>query len=396
MKSAPVEVGIESSRRVAGEREQAAVRLLDLALTMPLEQGASQAARSCVELLSEFLPDRAIGVCITAEGEQLVEQRLPFGRAPNPGRDPTRVFPEFRIERIVSIHPDGSTLHLARDAEEELELESWLAERVATLLRRFLDINARLEHGPSSEQAVEHLRAHVIQAEKLASLGQIVAGLVHELNNPLTSIVAYADFLRAKAQRSDKDPEDVERLRRIGEAAERILKFSRDLVAYARPSNEIPGPVDINAVIEQALVFCEHEFAEANVTVQRDLDGDSPAVRGVSGQLTQVFVNLFTNAAHAMAPRGGTLSVSTQVNLEREALQVDVNDEGVGISEEKLSRIFEPFYTTKEKGQGTGLGLAIVRDILTNLGGNLSAMSEEGNGSTFRVLLPLLAVPPSG
>ena len=143
-------------------------------------------------------------------------------------------------------------------------------------------------------------------------------------------------------------------------------------------------------------MFCEHEFTEASVTVERHLEADAPPVRGVAGQLTQVFVNLFTNAAHAMRPAGGTLTVSTRSELERDALRVEVSDQGIGIADAALSRIFEPFYTTKAKGQGTGLGLAIVRDILAALGGDLSAESEPGRGSTFTVRLPLLAMPPSG
>src|ERR1041384_4243631 len=105
----------------------------------------------------------------------------------------------------------------------------------------------------AGEAEVRGLENQVIQSEKLASLGQIAAGIVHELNNPLTSIVAYSDYLRKKAERSDSDPADVERLFRINEAAERILRFSRDLIAYSRPSAEVPAPVAIHDVIDRAL-----------------------------------------------------------------------------------------------------------------------------------------------
>src|SRR5690606_18109314 len=150
----------------------------------------------------------------------------------------------------------------------------------------------------------------------------------------------------------------------IGEAAERILKFSRDLVAYARPSTDIPGPVVLNEVIDKAIVFCEHEFGKNGIAVHQAIEADLPPVRGIAGQLTQVFVNLFTNAAHAMQQTGGTLEITAQL-LDEEMVLVQVADSGVGIPDQDIEQIFEPFYTTKVDGAGTGLGLSIVRDIVT-------------------------------
>ena len=222
-----------------------------------------------------------------------------------------------------------------------------------------------------------------------------MAGVVHELNNPLTSIVAYSDFLRKKAQANGGDDGDLERLRRIGEAAQRILKFSRDLVAYARPSSDVPAPVMLAEVIEKALVFCEHEFSENSVAVSCNLPLAMPPVRGIAGQLTQVFVNLFTNAAHAMNESGGSLLISAQLQASNELVLVEVADEGTGIAPQDLDQIFEPFFTTKTDGRGTGLGLSIVREIVTSHGGSLTAKSRPGKGSVFIVTLPLAAVPAS-
>src|SRR5262249_37510673 len=154
------------------------------------------------------------------------------------------------------------------------------------------------ERSRANNAEVGVLQAQVIQSEKLASLGQIAAGVVHELNNPLTSIVAYSDYLRKKGERNGADVADLERLTRINEAAERILRFSRDLIAYSRPSTEVPAPVAIHDVIDRALVFCEHVLERTGVMVERTF-GDVKLVRGVAGQLTQVFVNLFTNACQA-------------------------------------------------------------------------------------------------
>src|SRR5690606_6193625 len=128
------------------------------------------------------------------------------------------------------------------------------------------------------------LSSHMMQAEKLASLGQLAAGVVHELNNPLTSIVAYTDWLIRK-QGAGGDPDSLERLRRIGESSSRILRFTRDLVAYARPSSEVPVPIAIHNVLEQSLAFCEHVIAEHGANVERGFAESLPPVRGMPEQL---------------------------------------------------------------------------------------------------------------
>ncbi len=238
----------------------------------------------------------------------------------------------------------------------------------------------------------------MIQNEKLASLGQIVAGVVHELNNPLTSIIAYSDYLkhmvRSRPKYEEQDDE-LERLRRIGEAGARILNFSRDLVAYARPAADVPGTVRVPEIVEKALIFCEHEFQGAKIQILREFDARLPPVRGMAGQLTQVFVNLFTNAAHAMAAKGGELRIVMHADTAQHTLTVEVTDTGTGIDEGDMPQIFEPFFTTKTDGRGTGLGLSIVRGILDAHGGTIHASSAPGEGTSFSLTLPLAVVVPS-
>src|SRR5262249_40504395 len=147
----------------------------------------------------------------------------------------------------------------------------------------------------------------------------------------------------------------------------RILRFTRDLVAYARPSSEVPVPIAINNVIEQALAFCEHVLAEHGANVDRIFADALPPVRGMPEQLAQVFVNLFTNACHAMPQTGGRLAVSSVMSAEGRVV-IAVEDNGHGIANEHLTSIFTPFFTTKGDGRGTGLGLSIVRNIMDNHG----------------------------
>lgn len=366
--------------------------LLALALDLPLEAGPGEVLERFLDGLAALLPHLALGACVIIDpGERpLISVRLPPGASDAMQRDPTRLFPLLREERVVSLD-DASTFHVA--ADEVLPPLDWqIAERAALVLRRSIARAHGFRRVHGSARNLERLQAHMIQAEKLASLGQIVAGVVHELNNPLTSIIAYAEYLTRKTHGRLPSPDaedDLERLRRIQEAAGRILRFSRDLVAYARPSNEIPGPVSLSDVIDKALVFCEHEFT--GVAVERELPAALPAIRGVAGSLTQVFVNLFTNAAHAMAGGGGRLVLRAAVDLGSRAIVFEVADSGRGIEPEHLPLVFEPFFTTKSEGRGTGLGLSIVRGILDALGGTIEVNSVLGEGTVFSLTLPIAA-----
>ena len=236
--------------------------------------------------------------------------------------------------------------------------------------------------------AIRKLEEQVVHAEKLATLGQLAAGVVHELNNPLTSISVYAERLHQKASEDpNADPTDVERLGRIVQAAERILRFTGDLVTYARPATEPPKALSPAEVVEQALVFCEHVVRETQVEVAFEMAQDLPAILGLRGQLHQVFINLITNACHAMAAGAGKLRISSDLTSTC-SVAIHVRDNGAGIPSDQCETIFEPFFSTKGEGEGTGLGLSIVRNILQQHGGTIDVSSELGSGTTFTVTLP--------
>jgi PAS domain S-box-containing protein len=231
---------------------------------------------------------------------------------------------------------------------------------------------------------VGQLEQRVIQAEKLASLGQLAASVAHEINNPMTAVVTYADVLLQRARMAGNTA-DAEKLRKILESGNRILRFTRDLTSYARPAKERPEQVQLNVLLDRAVGYCEHVVAQSKVSVVRDY-GELPPLSAVRANLEQVFVNLLTNACHAMQA-GGQLSLRTR-REGREAV-VWVQDTGSGIDPSHLSRIFEPFFTTKTEGKGTGLGLSIVQRIVEKHGGQLSVESQLGLGTTFMVRLPL-------
>jgi two-component system NtrC family sensor kinase len=371
--------------------------LLSLACELPMADGPEAVANVLVETVGRILPDHAFGLSLTAPFEPDKSDGGRFLRTAPQGSQvgltpcADRLFPELGNERVLEMggEHEGIRMHVASDVPAMLEDNSAVhlfilrvAEVLASALR-----TTRLVSQKGRESL--ELRGQIIQSEKLASLGQIAAGVVHELNNPLTSIVGYSDYLRSKAERTGSDPNDVERLRRIGEAAGRILRFSRDLIAYARPSIEPPAPVAIHAVIDQAFVFCEHVLGSAEIRVERHFAPDARPVLGVRDQLTQVFVNLFTNACHAMEPRGGTLLVQTELHMSRRSVRVTVADSGHGIDAENLKRIFDPFFSTKTDGRGTGLGLSIVRNIVLLHGGAIAVDSSLRKGTSFTLDLPI-------
>jgi two-component system, NtrC family, sensor kinase len=368
-------------------------RLLEVMTQLPIELGVEGALGAVLDVINDLFPDHAVGARVMdGPGRPLVVTRAPRESSPPSGpSDAARLFPLHRFERVIPIDDHGvSTLHVAHDdlaAVADGSIEARFFDRAASALSGALHHAVLLARSHGASEDLRALQAQVVQTEKLASLGQIAAGIVHELNNPLTSIVAYSDYLRKKGERTGMDGEDVERLRRIGEAADRILRFSRDLVDYARPSPGVPGPVALHDVIDQALVFCEHLLGKTGIEVERHYAPEMRQVLGVGGELTQVFVNLITNACHAMTDVGGRLSIRTTLGVT--VAEIEVADSGHGIEHDHLTRIFEPFFTTKTEGRGTGLGLSIVRNIVTCHGGSIRVESEGKEGARFLLTLPL-------
>ena len=243
------------------------------------------------------------------------------------------------------------------------------------------------------QSKIEDLQQQIIRAERLATLGELAAGVVHELNNPLTSITVYAEYLVRKLESQGQEQSDVEKLRRIGASAQRILRFSRDLVQYARPSGRDVEPVDIAAVVRQSVSICEHLVERSGIELGIEIDPGLPVVRAISGQLEQVLINLITNAVHAV--EGGDRSESAGRVLVRcrvdspSTIVLEVEDSGTGVPADDREKIFEPFFTTKSDGKGTGLGLPIVRGIVEQHHGQISVAGSDLGGAAFRVVLPV-------
>ena len=235
---------------------------------------------------------------------------------------------------------------------------------------------------------IEVLQQQIVRAERLATLGELAAGVVHELNNPLTSITVYAEYLVQKLGTRGVDAPDLEKLRRIGASAQRILRFSRDLVQYARPSGRDVEPIDLAGVVRQSVSICEHLIERGGVTLTVEVDPELPVIHAVGGQLEQVLINLITNAVHAVdSGLGGRVLVRAQVDSPS-TVRLEVGDSGPGIAPADRAKIFEPFYTTKVDGKGTGLGLPIVRNIVEQHRGTIAVDDAAEGGARFTVTLP--------
>lgn len=223
------------------------------------------------------------------------------------------------------------------------------------------------------------------RADKLATVGRLAASVVHEINNPLTAILAYSEQLGRSTPAGDS--RDATRANRITEAAERIRSLVRRLLAYTPSATEQPAPLSLGDVATQAWQFCEHVLRERGAVLELHIAPDTPAVYGLRGELSQVFVNLVTNACHATPQGSGRIDLHV-FSPEAGVVRATVRDNGHGIAQKDLVRVFEPFYTTKGNGQGTGLGLSIVRSILEQHRAALEIESTLNVGTTFTIDFP--------
>jgi two-component system NtrC family sensor kinase len=233
---------------------------------------------------------------------------------------------------------------------------------------------------------IREMQAHLIQQEKLASLGKLAAGIAHEINNPLGGILIYSHLLLEDLKKEDPHYDN---LTKIVKETTRCKDIVKGLLQFARPKEPEAIQIDINAELDNALSLLESQAVFQNITIKKQFSGDLLPVVADRSQLQQVFINIILNATDAMN-KVGTLSLKTFMDTDKKFINISINDTGHGIKKEDKSRLFEPFFTTKEAGSGTGLGLAICYSIIQKHGGIIEVESEVGKGSTFTVKLPVM------
>jgi two-component system NtrC family sensor kinase len=233
------------------------------------------------------------------------------------------------------------------------------------------------------------LEASLAQSEKLAAVGQLAAGVAHEINNPLAAILANTQLLQRELSPEDARQESVDLIARAGDRAVRVV---RNLLDFARQDQYELAPTDVNDTLRSAVALVEHQLRVNSVTLTADLAPDLPLIQASRDHLQGVWINLLLNARDALAGRKGEITVTT--SRQGNEIQVAVADTGQGIPPERLTRIFEPFYTTKDPGHGTGLGLSLCHRVVKQHGGHIRVDSRVGHGTVFTVILPASASAP--
>jgi two-component system NtrC family sensor kinase len=304
-------------------------------------------------------PDRALAI-------SLVDQAGVVGALAVASRGPRRF--SGTDERLLTILADHTAV-----AVENLRLYEQLSARLDELRRT---------------------QAQLVQTEKLAAMGQLLAGVAHELNNPLSVVLGQALLLRKNAA----DEQLARRTGQIALAAERCARIVRNFLALARQRPPARAAVDLNRVVQEALELLAYSLRVDGVAVELALAADLPPLWADPHQLHQVVLNLATNAQHAMrdAAPPRRLRVTSAHDVSSRRVTLEVADSGPGIPPAIRDRIFEPFFTTKPPGQGTGLGLSLCHGIVERHGGTIQVADAPGPGAAFRIVLPVQAPPPSG
>jgi signal transduction histidine kinase len=233
--------------------------------------------------------------------------------------------------------------------------------------------------------------AQLQRSQLLASLGEMTAGIAHEVNNPLSSVLLYSEMLMA----GDVPSQIKKDLKVVHDEAKRAARVMTDLLTYGRRVELRMRRFNLHGILKKVLDMRRYEERVQNITVATNLLDGPLYVKGDSAQLTQVFMNIMLNAEEALREsNGGNIVVATQI--DGEWARVSVADDGTGIPEENLDRVFRPFFTTKQVGKGTGLGLSICYGIVTSHGGMIHAENNEMGGATFTVELPLAGTRRQG
>jgi two-component system NtrC family sensor kinase len=251
----------------------------------------------------------------------------------------------------------------------------------------FVTVRQLLSQKASAEREKDWSEEQLLQSQKLAAIGELSAGIAHEINNPLAIIRQEAEWLlHLFKKESPPDAAEIKNcLTEVVHQVDRAREITHNLLNFARRQQPVVQAVDLNRLVEDMSLLVAKEAQHNRISMVKQLQPDLPSINSDAPLLRQVILNLLNNAIQATGP-DGTVTVTTRVDANQVMVQVD--DTGSGISKENIAQIFDPFFTTKPQGKGTGLGLSICHGIIERLGGRISAASEEGKGASFTVKLP--------
>ena len=287
------------------------------------------------------------------------------------------------LAHVIPVRTDDEMGHLASSFNSMTESLQRANEEIQGLIKN-------LEHKVEERtQELKNTQEQLLQSEKLAAVGKIAATVAHEINNPLAGVFTYIKLMERRLEKGQDGEVDLEKFREylatMGREVERTSAIVQNLLDLTRQREPSKKPCDINRIIEESLVIVQNKLKLHNVEVEKRLD-PLQNVEADPSQMKQVFINVLVNAAEAMQA-GGRLTIRSFRDLERNSAVLEFEDTGVGIPPEIMSRIFDPFYTTKEKG--TGLGLSVVSGIVKRHEGQVEVRSEMGRGTLIRITLPV-------
>lgn len=301
---------------------------------------------------------------------RVAEERQDISAAIGENRD-------INLKEVAVTQGDGTQLPAALSARRIAY------QNEAAMVIGLYDLTER----KSAEAQIAQQKEALQQSEKMAALGGLLAGVAHELNNPLSVIVGQSTLLMEGAE----EPKVKTRAEKIHKAADRCSRIVKSFLALARRKPPERKAVDINAIISASLELLSYQFRNENVAVKLDLAPNLPNVNGDGDQLTQVFTNLALNAAQALHDWAGERQMTIHTAAEGDKVVIRVVDTGPGIAPELRSRVFEPFFTTKGSSGGTGVGLALCLNIIETHGGQMRLESTTGHGATFTIALPAVS-----
>jgi PAS domain S-box-containing protein len=268
----------------------------------------------------------------------------------------------------------------------ELNLLAAVGNQCATTIDKAL----LLKETQDAYQSLHLTQEQLLQSEKMAAVGQLISGVAHELNNPLTAILGYAQLLQAEELTNSRGADYIEKLYK---QAQRTHHIVQSLLSFARQHKPERKSVDLNRILEDTLILREYDMKLNSIRIHRELEPDLPVTAGDFHQLQQVFLNVLNNAVDAVVEKGKKGEIWIRTVLAGNRLRVEITDNGPGVKDPH--RVFDPFYTTKPVGKGTGLGLSICYGIVKEHGGEIQVRNSPPRGATFAIVLPILALSDS-
>ncbi|MCK5708168.1 MAG: HAMP domain-containing protein [Candidatus Aureabacteria bacterium] len=282
------------------------------------------------------------------------------------------------------------------------EAFNFMASVIEKSNRELEDYSRELENKVRQRtKEIEDMQIQLIQAGKLAAVGELSAGIAHELNNPIGGILGYSQFIVEKIK---KNPEDVKNnittiekyLSLIARESQRCKRIIRNLLRFSRASKIEFEPTDINIVLKESIDIIASQFETKNIKFEYSFEKDLPLTQSNANQLQQVLTNILINAQKAIGDKkNGVIHISSSIRRGKEDehndfIEIRIKDNGYGISKENISKVFDPFFTTRKTGEGTGLGLSLSYGIIKDHGGDILLESKEGEGAAFTIILPVI------